>query len=125
MSLYLIGKGAAVAADHRYAMDDYGQSTSRHSASHSRQPAEGLEHEPRMTTAPTCPGAAPSLQKKLVALARKRLRQFATLTPEFLVSDHPDIVHDLRVASRRLQQALRALYSGSKPPKSKKVIRML
>ncbi len=41
--------------------------------------------------------------------ARKRLERFVTLYARALVSDDPEIVHDLRVASRRLQQLLRLL----------------
>ena len=62
----------------------------------------------------------PELKSKLVKLARKRLERFVTLYPKALVSDDPEIVHDLRVASRRLQQALRVL-----PPHSKSVNRKL
>jgi len=45
----------------------------------------------------------PALKSQLVKLARKRLERFVTLYPKALVSDDPEIVHDLRVASRRLQ----------------------
>ena len=62
----------------------------------------------------------PALKSQLVKLARKRLERFVTLYPKALVSDDPEIVHDLRVASRRLQQALRVL-----PPHSKSVNRKL
>jgi CHAD domain-containing protein len=55
--------------------------------------------------------AAPS---KLVKSARKRLERFITLYPRALISDDPEIVHDLRVASRRLQQSLRLLQPDDK-----------
>lgn len=53
-------------------------------------------------------------QSNLVKSARKRLERFVTLYPRALVSDDPEIVHDLRVASRRLQQSLRLLPSDDK-----------
>lgn len=53
-------------------------------------------------------------QSKLVKSARKRLERFVTLYPRALVSDDTEIVHDLRVASRRLQQSLRLLPSDDK-----------
>ncbi len=70
-------------------------------------------------------GTAISNQKKLLKLTHKRLERFVTLLPKVLVSDAPETVHDLRVWSRRLQQALRVILPAPKPPKSKKVIRTL
>jgi CHAD domain-containing protein len=70
-------------------------------------------------------GAAIANQKRFVKLVRKRLERFATLLPKLLVSGDPETVHDLRVASRRMQQALRVIVPRPKPPKSKKVTRVL
>ncbi len=70
-------------------------------------------------------GAALATQKKLLRLTRKRLERFVTLLPKILISDDPDIIHDLRVWSRRLQQAIRVILPVPVPPKSKKVIRTL
>jgi len=78
-----------------------------------------------MNKSATTFSAALSNQKKLLTLARKRLQRFATLMPKLLVSDDPATVHDLRVWSRRLQQALGVIHPASKPPKSKKVLRVL
>ena len=69
--------------------------------------------------------AAISNQKRLLKLARKRLQRFATLMPKLLVDDDPETVHHLRVGSRRLQQALRAIHPAVKSPKIKKVRRLL
>lgn len=57
----------------------------------------------------------PAAQSKLAKSARKRLERFVTLFPRALVSDDPEIIHDLRVASRRLQQSLRLLPPHDKP----------
>lgn len=78
-----------------------------------------------MNKAATTSGAALSNQKELLSLARKRLQRFATLMPKALLNDNPETVHDLRVWSRRLQQAVRVLHPAAKPPKSKKVLRVL
>jgi CHAD domain-containing protein len=78
-----------------------------------------------MNNAATNSGVTVSNQKNLLALARKRLQRCATLMPKVLISDNPETVHDLRVCSRRLQQALRVLHPAAKPPKSKKVLRVL
>lgn len=52
-------------------------------------------------------------------LAHKRLGDFAALFAQAMIADDPKTVHDLRVASRRLQQLLRALHSvkNKKPAK--------
>lgn len=78
-----------------------------------------------MNKAATNSGVTVSNQKMLLTLARKRLQRCATLLAKVLVSDNPKTVHDLRVWSRRLQQALRVIHPASRPPKSKKVQRVL
>ena len=64
-------------------------------------------------------------RKKLRQLTQKRLERFVTLVPKFLVNDDPEVIHDLRVASRRLQQTVRAVVSRSKTKTSRKVFRTL
>ena len=63
-----------------------------------------------------------SAQSKLFTLTRKRLEKYATLLPKLMVNDDAEIVHDLRVWSRRLQQALRVIAAR---PKSKKLKTLL
>lgn len=63
--------------------------------------------------------------KKLFKLARKRLERFVSLLPKVLVSDDPEVIHDLRVSSRRFQQATRVILPQPNPLKPKKVIRAL
>ena len=62
---------------------------------------------------------------KLPKVARKRLERFVTYFAKALVSDAPDTIHDLRVASRRLQQSLRLLLPRTKPSGTRKVLRFL
>jgi len=76
--------------------------------------------------ASTLPAGAEDINpKRFLKLAHKRLERFVTLLPKVTVSDDPDVIHDLRVASRRLQQTLRVITPEVKPAKSKKMIRML
>jgi CHAD domain-containing protein len=62
---------------------------------------------------------------KLSKLAHKRLERFATLYPRILVSDAPDTIHDLRVASRRLQQTLPLILAKPKSSTNRKLLRLL
>jgi CHAD domain-containing protein len=62
---------------------------------------------------------------KLSSLAKKRLVRFVTLYPKALVSDDVAVVHNLRVASRRLQQVLQLLLPAAKSSRSKKLLRTL
>ena len=78
-----------------------------------------------MNQTATTPGALDLNRNKLLILARKRLQRFATLLPKLLISDNPTFVHDLRVWSRRLQQALRVIHPAAEPPKGKKLRRVL
>jgi CHAD domain-containing protein len=68
---------------------------------------------------------APPAKDKLPQLARKRLVRFVTLYPKALVGDAPETIHDLRVASRRLQQVLRLLAPNGKSSGDKKLLRKL
>ena len=65
------------------------------------------------------------VKTKLSKLARKRLERFVTLFAKALVSETPETIHDLRVASRRLQQALRLALPRSKSGASRKLVRTL
>ncbi len=51
-----------------------------------------------------------SAQKTLLELVDKRLEKFVSLVPRVLVSDRPDLIHDIRVYSRRLQQVIRVFF---------------
>jgi CHAD domain-containing protein len=48
-------------------------------------------------------------------LALRHLDRFVSLHPKALGGDEPEAIHDLRVASRRLQQVLDLLYASPQP----------
>jgi CHAD domain-containing protein len=60
----------------------------------------------------------PKRQESLMVreLGLIRLRHFATLIPKAGHSGNPKAIHDIRVASRRLQQILDYLYPTPRPP---------
>ena len=62
---------------------------------------------------------------KLSTVAKKRLLRLVTLYPKALVNDDIAVVHNLRVASRRLQQVLQLLLPISKSSRGKKLLRTL
>jgi CHAD domain-containing protein len=64
-------------------------------------------------------------RKALLKLTRKHLERFVSLVPKFLVNDDPELIHDLRVRSRRLQQTLRVVLPRPKPRGAGKVIKKL
>lgn len=66
-----------------------------------------------------------SERTRLPKLARKRLERFATLFPKALINDAPETIHDLRVASRRLQQVLRILLPSADSSANRKLSRVL
>ncbi|MBI3935314.1 MAG: CHAD domain-containing protein [Acidobacteria bacterium] len=58
-------------------------------------------------------------------MARRHLDRFISLEPRVLRGDNPDAVHDIRVASRRLQQILDLLYPKPYPQKLRKLRRTI
>jgi CHAD domain-containing protein len=73
-------------------------------------------------TAPVA--AAPdslSVRRALTRLLRKRVKKFVALAPEVSADSSPKTVHDVRVWSRRLQQAVSTLFPK---PRSGKVRRL-
>ena len=53
--------------------------------------------------------------KRVRQLALKQLNRFMTLEPKVLRGDDPGAIHDMRVASRRLQQIFDLLYPKPRP----------
>ena len=71
----------------------------------------------------TAPAAAS--HKKLLGITQKRLEKFVSLFAKVLVSDHPDIIHDARVWSRRLQETFRVLSPKPRTGRNRKLVRTL
>jgi CHAD domain-containing protein len=62
-----------------------------------------------------------TIRRALARLLRKRVKKFVALTPELRADANPKTVHDVRVWSRRLQQAVSAFFPK---PRSGKVRRL-
>ena len=69
---------------------------------------------------PATPGSI-AIHRALARLLRKRVKKFVALAPEIRANANPKTVHDLRVWSRRLQQAISAFFPK---PRSGKVRRL-
>jgi len=75
----------------------------------------------RPTAAPAEAPASIAVRRTLTRLLRKRVRKFVALAPEVLTDANPKTIHDARVWSRRLQQAVSAYFPK---PRSGKVRRL-
>ncbi len=83
-------------------------------------PAETAEPRAIPGTGHASPGEAQHERKPLDwgtvrRLALKQLNRFMALEPKVLRGDEPDALHDMRVASRRLQQILDLIYPKPRP----------
>lgn len=63
--------------------------------------------------------------KVLARVVRKRLSKFVALLPGVFAGEDPEAVHDLRVWSRRLQQALVMFFAKPRPGKVRRLRRSL
>jgi CHAD domain-containing protein len=63
--------------------------------------------------------------KKLRELAQKQLDRFVSFEPNVLRGDDPDAIHDMRVASRRLQQILDLIYLNPRPREVRRLRRRI
>jgi len=57
--------------------------------------------------------------------ARRQLDQYISLEPKVLKGRDPEAIHDIRVASRRLQQVLDLIYPHPGPPKIQRIRRTI
>jgi CHAD domain-containing protein len=73
-----------------------------------------------LPVAKTAPASAGPWDK-VRRLALRQLDRFVLLEPKVLAGNNPDAIHDIRVASRRLQQVLDLLYP---PPRSGEIRRL-
>lgn len=81
-------------------------------------PVQELERHVEKKVHPVAPGEE---WNKVRKLAVRQLERFLSLEPKVLRGDDPSAIHDMRVASRRLQQVLDLLY----PPPAAGEIRKL
>jgi CHAD domain-containing protein len=65
-----------------------------------------------------------AIRRALSRLLRKRVKKFATLVPEVRTDANPKTVHDARVWSRRLQQAITAFFPKPRSGKVRRLRRM-
>jgi CHAD domain-containing protein len=86
-----------------------------------RQGLEAASDEAQVTASPVETPDSIAIRRALTRLLRKRVKKFVGLVPEVLTDSNPNAVHDARVWSRRLQQALSAFFSK---PRSGKVRRL-
>ena len=63
--------------------------------------------------------------KKVGELALRQLNRFMSYEAKVLKGDDTDAIHDMRVASRRLQQVLDLLYSKPRPPELRRLRRQI
>jgi CHAD domain-containing protein len=78
--------------------------------------------EAARTERPSAPESTARELDSVRALALRHLDRFVSLEPKVL-RNNADAIHDFRVASRRLQQALDLLYPGQRPPETRKLRR--
>ena len=78
-----------------------------------------IDHPPTAPLADTPDSIA--IHRALTRLLRKRVKRFVALAPEVRADANPKTVHDVRVWSRRLQQAISAFFPK---PRSGKVRRL-
>jgi len=90
---------------------------------------------PESSVAPLPPAATPVEEseaarhqeewKKVRELAQKQLDRFMSFEPKVLRGDDPDAIHDMRVASRRLQQILDLVYPNPRPREVRRLRRRI
>ena len=78
-----------------------------------------------VSRAETSPASIDREWKKVRQLALRRLERFVSLEPKVVGGDEPDAIHDLRVASRRLQQVLDMLHPQPRPREIRRLPRRI
>jgi CHAD domain-containing protein len=90
-------------------------------AGENEQKPESTPGDAQPVSAPTEAPDSIAVRPALTRLLRKRLKKFVALAPEVRADADPITIHDVRVWSRRLQQAIAALFPK---PRSGKVRRL-
>lgn len=73
----------------------------------------------------TAPTTLSEPWQKVRELALKQLDRFVSFEPKVLRGDDPDAIHDIRVASRRLQQILDLLHPAPRPREIRRLRRKI
>lgn len=85
------------------------------------QTLEPVVGDAQPAAAPAAPQTAAAMQSALTRLLRNRLKKFVALAPEIRANADAKTIHDVRVCSRRFQQAIDAFFAK---PRSAKVRRL-
>jgi CHAD domain-containing protein len=90
---------------------------------------ENILHNPAHTVNELAksPGTAPPTNEwnKVRKLALRHLNRFVSLEAKVLKGDDPDAIHDMRVASRRLQQVLDLIFPKPLPREARRLRRKI
>jgi len=84
---------------------------------------ESATGEDQHTLPPARGTASTDLRGAPGRLLRKRVKKFVALVPAVLTAKDPEVVHDARVASRRLQQAVSAFFPKPRSGKARQLRR--
>lgn len=82
------------------------------------------EGEPEAAQPPANRAGSTALHGASERLLRKRVKRFVALVPAVLAGNDPEVVHDARVASRRMQQAVSAFFPKPRSGKVRQLRRM-
>jgi len=86
----------------------------------------GIASTARSDPASSGPAAPPFPSAHTIrALARKQLDRFFSYQPKVMKGTNPEAIHDMRVASRRLQQVMDLIYPKPRPQEVRKLRRQL
>jgi len=95
-------------------MEDRHESTLHNYVNTANEPVESLETPPEANE-----------WNKVRKLAMRHLNRFISLEPKVLRGDDPNAIHDMRVASRRLQQVLDLIFPKPLPREVRRLRRKL
>jgi len=87
--------------------------------------ASAGDAQPEATPAAPQTPAAIAMRGALTRLLRRRLKKFVALAPQIRADADAKTIHDARVWSRRLQQAIDALFPKPRSPKVRRLRRTL
>ena len=93
--------------------------------SHHIQQGESGAGEDQIQYLETSDASLPREWERISALAIKHLERCVSLEPKVLQGDDPDAIHDLRVATRRLQQVTDLIYPSPRAGEVRKLYRGL